>query len=240
MYYKSIVSAALLAASSFSAAANLEVTLTNTTKGIYFTPVLLGAHSDTVTLFALGETASSAIESIAEGGDIQEAVTALSNAAANIATGQDDALPGASDGPLAPGASFTTALVTDDENEYLSLATMLLPTNDGFVGLDRWKIPSEPGTYTVYLNAYDAGTEMNDELAANIPNAPFVSSFGTPGETVITSGGTGVTETGDENGVVHIHRGNLGDLDADAGDSDIDASVHRWLNPVATMTVTVQ
>jgi len=32
----------------------------------------------------------------------------------------------------------------------------------------------------------------------------------------------------------------LGDTDLSAGTSDLDSRVHRWLNPVAKLTVTVQ
>ena len=39
--------------------------------------------------------------------------------------------------------------------------------------------------------------------------------------------------------MVHIHRGSLGDDDITGGKSDLDNTVHRWLNPVARITVTV-
>jgi len=39
-------------------------------------------------------------------------------------------------------------------------------------------------------------------------------------------------------GFVSIHRGVIGDLDENGGPSDINAVVHRWLNPVARVTVT--
>lgn len=233
----------LLSIASFTSiaqAAELEISLTNATQGVYFTPVLIAAHSTKGELFSSGTPASDALEALAEGGSIDEATTELLNVSANIANGASDA-PGASDGPVAPGDSFTTSLTTDDTNGYLSLAGMLLPTNDGFVGLNSWKIPETKGTYVIHLNAYDAGTENNDELASSIPNTPFVTTFGNPEQSgVITSGGTGVTNTGEENGVIHIHRGNLGDLNASGGTSDIDASKHRWLNPIARLVITVK
>jgi hypothetical protein len=40
--------------------------------------------------------------------------------------------------------------------------------------------------------------------------------------------------------MVHIHRGNLGDTDITGGISDVDSRIHRWLNPVAKVTVTVK
>ena len=36
-----------------------------------------------------------------------------------------------------------------DDHPFLSMAAMMLPTNDGFIGLDSWEIPSEAGTYTL-------------------------------------------------------------------------------------------
>ncbi|MFA0070876.1 spondin domain-containing protein, partial [Vibrio breoganii] len=51
-------------------AAALEVTVTNATKGIYFTPILAAAHDANLFMFRTGETASAELESMAEGGDI--------------------------------------------------------------------------------------------------------------------------------------------------------------------------
>ncbi len=122
-------------------------------------------------------------------------------------------------------------------NSYLSLVAMLLPTNDGFVGLDGWEIPSTAGTYTVMLNAYDAGTEANDEII-NGGGAP-----GVPGIPAAPAGNGGMNATGvtssESNMLIHIHRGNLGDDDLMAGISDLDNTVHRWLNPIAKLTVVV-
>ncbi len=116
---------------------------------------------------------------------------------------------------------------------------MMLPTNDGFVGLNSWKIPTEAGTYTINLNAYDAGTEQNNELVVEGSGAP-----GTPGIPAAPggdagTGGTGIL-SGDTNTSIHIHPGSLGDDDLEAGNSDLSNTVHRWLNPVAQLTVTVK
>jgi hypothetical protein len=106
------------------------------------------------------------------------------------------------------------------------------------VGLDALQLPTQAGTYTYYLNGYDAGTEINDELitgggdpgVAGIPAAPG-------GDGGI--GGTGVT-TVESNTTVHIHRGVLGDSDPTGGKSDLDLTIHRWLNPVAAVIVEIQ
>jgi len=39
---------------------------------------------------------------------------------------------------------------------------------------------------------------------------------------------------------VHIHRGNIGDDSMTDGKSDVTNTVHRWLNPIAKVTVTVK
>ena len=124
------------------------------------------------------------------------------------------------------------------DNDRLSIVAMLLPTNDGFVGLDSWSIPEEAGTYTVYLNAYDAGSEANDEI---INGAGALGMAGIPGEPGgnAGTGATGVTAT-ESNQNVHIHRGNIGDTDTNGGISDVDSRIHRWLNPVAKVVVTVK
>ncbi|PML81941.1 spondin domain-containing protein [Enterovibrio norvegicus] len=205
------------------AAAELEITVTNATKGIYFTPLLIAAHDGSNTLFETGTAASPELQAMAEGGDISGLSSAVSNAGGDVVEN-----PAA--GPLAP-AGITTFDFDTGSQEYLSLTAMLLPTNDGFVGLNSWKIPTEAGTYTINLNGYDAGTEINDELATSIPNPPFITNLG--------ANGTGVEQT-TSNTTVHIHPGNLGDADATAGASDFDFAVHRWLNPVAVMTVVVK
>lgn len=212
-------------------AAEIDVKITNLTQGIYFTPLLITAHSDDLYLYKPGMAASTDLQKVAEGGDISGFTDTLSSTSA-------DSIANPAEGLLAPGASVETMLTTMDDNTHLSVVSMLLPTNDGFVGLDSWEIPTEVGTYTIYLNGYDAGTEANDEIingggmpgAAGIP----VDPSGNNG-----TGATGVTMS-EETQVVHIHRGNLGDDDIAGGKSDLDNKIHRWLNPVAKVTVTVK
>ena len=211
-------------------AQQVEVSVTNLTQGIYYTPFLISAHSAEMSLYTLGEAASPELQMMAEGGDISGLSMMLSN-------GNADVMENPAGGLLAPSMTTMTMLDTTDGNDRLSIVSMLLPTNDAFVGLNSWKIPTEAGTWTFTLNAYDAGTEANDEMitgggapgAAGIPVAP-----GGDGG----SNGTGVTmEEG--NMTVHIHRGSLGDDNMTGGKSDLSNTVHRWLNPVARITVTV-
>ncbi|EWH11486.1 hypothetical protein DS2_03220 [Catenovulum agarivorans DS-2] len=228
---KNAVMAAALAASAFSAqAAELDIKLYNLTHGITFTPVLVAAHDSQTMLFKVGDTASAALQKMAEGG-------AIDDLSSQVTTAGGVVVENPAQGMLGAGA-MTTAMLDTQDNMYLSLTAMLLPTNDGFVGLDSWKIPSEAGTYTVWLNAYDAGSEANDEIingggASGTPGIP-VAPNGDGG-----SGASGVRTT-EANNMVHIHPGNVGDTDNAGGMSDLDSRVHRWLNPVAKLVVTVK
>lgn len=209
----------------------IDVKVTNLTQGMYFTPLLVTAHPDTADLFSVGDSASSALQSMAEGGDISGLLTIADGVGAVSVEN-----PAA--GLLAPGTSTMISDMATGANDRLSIVSMLLPTNDGFMGLDSWKIPETAGTYTLYVNAYDAGTEANDEIVNGGGAAGVAGIPANPG----ANGGenaTGVTST-EANQMIHIHRGNIGDTDATGGISDVDSRIHRWLNPVAKVTITVK
>lgn len=213
-------------------ATDFDVTVTNLTNGVYFTPLLVAAHTPDSRLFASGAAASAGLQEMAEGGNIATLSADLSGAGAVVVEN-----PAA--GLLGPGESTTTNLNTDNatENNYLSVVAMLLPTNDGFLGLNAIEIPSEPGTYTYNVNAYDAGTEANDEIRGG--GAPGEAGFPAPGPVDASSGMNGTGVQAEVEGFVHIHRNVLGDTDVAGGVSDIDSTRHRWLNPVARVRVTV-
>ncbi|MCG7536518.1 spondin domain-containing protein [Pseudoalteromonas sp. OOF1S-7] len=222
----------ILFASGAASAASLDVKVTNLTQGIYFTPLLVTAHTSDAMLFQAGEQASDALTAMAEGGSLAGLSEILTGINANT-------MENPAGGLLAPVTSTMTSLETDAGNDRLSIVAMMLPTNDGFVGLNSWPIPTTPGTYHIYLNAYDAGTEANNELIVEGSGAP--GTPGIPASPGVAPGtqGMGVTEM-EENTNVHIHRGNLGDDEATGGKSDLHNTVHRWLNPVAKVTVTVK
>ena len=224
MLNKHIIAASLFGLfSAASQAQDLDITFTNLTQGIAFTPIVAAAHDSNGYIFHSTTAATVQLEALAEGGDISGVVTLLEDASANILQNPAGGLL------LAGKSSDEVSLSTSDTNTYLSVAAMMLPTNDGFIGLDSWAIPTEAGTYTVYLNAYDAGTEANDEIIGSIPNPIEVAN----------TGATGVT-TEVSNTTVHVHPGVIGDNDATGGISDFDSSKHRWLNPVAKLTVIVK
>jgi len=215
-----------------AAAAEFSVTVKNLTHGTWFTPLLITAHDRSTDLFETGHPASEALQAMAEGGDISGLLAYADGRGA-------DSVANPAGGLLAPGAVVHDVFFDTDRNRnrYLSIVAMLLPTNDGFVGLDSLRIPIIPGTYTYYLNGYDAGTEVNDEI---------ITGGGAPGEPGIPAdpggfagtGGTGATDI-EANKKVHIHPSVVGDTDLEGGISDLDVGIHRWQNPVAEMIIEV-
>lgn len=200
--------------------AEITVKVINSTRGISFTPILVAAHKSDDALFTLGLIASESLKAMAQEGNLTKLKEDLEKEDANIKTDIHTGLLGA-------GESNSTELTTDTANTNLSIVAMMLPTNDGFIALNNWKIPTTKGTYTVNINAYDSGTEANDELNTSIPG-PATNGIG----------GTGILGVKVE-GFVHIHRGAIGDNNLTGGKSDLTFA-NRWLNPVARAIITVK
>lgn len=221
-------------------AGDLTVTVTNLTRATWFTPLLVSAHPASFKSFTEGMPASVEIQSIAEAGDT---------------TGMQALLPAGSskvfnpnNGPLKPGSSTTTVVFTGGagtSNTQLTILAMMVPTNDGFIGLNAIDIPTTPGVYTYEVSAYDAGTEANDEKKAaaggiNQPGMifpPFLNDATGSLSATINPNATGFTNATKE-GFVSIHRGIIGS--APGGPSALDNTVYRWLNPVARVVLTVK
>jgi len=226
-----LVAIALLNTASF--AKEINVKILNLTSGIYFTPLLVSAHKSEAKLFAAGTPSSLNLQKMAEGGNISGLEADLSDANANSVSNPASGL-------LAPGKSTTVSITTDAGNDYLSIVAMMLPTNDGFVALNSVKIPDAKGVYMFALNAHDAGTEANDEIV-NGGGAPDVA--GIPADPSHSGNAVASTATGissQKEGFISIHRGNIGDLNETGGASDLNAKLHRFLNPIASVIVEVK
>lgn len=278
MKFNKIALGTLLGLASVGAcyAVEIDISITNLTQGNYFTPRLVVAHTSDADLFEVGEDASSALTWVAEAGvimDSQSDASVGANFEALLGPADTDNASNTwhfFDGLVAPASTLTYSAFDTMDKPYLSLVSMLIPSNDAFVGLDSIEIPSEAGTYTYYLNAYDAGTELNDELNATrtdiqalggdalggyaLPGMagssadPIAPSLGTGGSGVAVT--VGFDEDGNAissasevvdgtDGPIHIHRNALGDTSSTGGASDLDSTVHRWLNPVAKVTIVV-
>lgn len=185
--------------------ATYEITLENRTPAQVFSPPLFVAHRPDVRLFQVGKYASEELRLIAEDGNNGPAAAAAS---ASDRVYDVEALSA----PLLPG-QHVTVHITAALGAKLSLAAMLVQTNDGFTGADRITLPSN-GTRTYNLNSYDAGTEANNELAAYVPGPPFGGTMRSPTHQPISH-----------------HPGIL-------GIGDIDPNVYGWNDPSARLTIT--
>ena len=99
---------ALIAASNANAA-DIDVKITNLTQGIYFTPLLVTAHSSDAMLYKLGEAAPPELQAMAEGGSLDGLVAIVDSIGA-------DTMANPAGGLLAPASSTMTNIMTSDGN----------------------------------------------------------------------------------------------------------------------------
>ena len=183
-----------------------EVTVTNLTPGQIFSPVFAYTHKGKEVLFTSGEPASSELAALAQDADTGPLEDLLSGSpdVHEIVSGT---------GVIMPGKSETLFINSSRGARHLSMASMLVTSNDAFLAVNRLKLPRGASTFTV--PAYDAGSENNDESCDYIPGPPC---------------GKHATSDIEGEGFVHIHSGIHG-----AG--DLDAALYDWRNPVAKISI---
>lgn len=186
-----------------------DVTITNVTRGQSFTPVLVATHGDGVRLYRLGEPANPALTTLAESGATQPLADML-RAMPQVSRITTTA------GLLGPGKSVTVRIAAGDNADRLSMAAMLVPTNDGFFALNGVDLPKGKEPSVNFSPIFDAGSEPNDELCANIPGP--------------ACGGAGDSPDASGEGYVHVHAGIH-------GIGDLEAAKYDWRNPGAMIVV---
>ena len=183
------------------------VTQGDADSSVFFSPVWVGFHNGTFNPFDEGQAASEAIERVAEdaiftpAGDFSETI---STEFGDSGAGSSAGVIFGPDGPFTQGSLGVSGFDVDEtQGIYLTYASMILPSNDAFIG------NNDPFAIEVFDNAgnflgpdftvtgarvWDAGTEDNDEIPEN------------------TAGlGQEVPNTGTaENGTVQLHPGFLG------------------------------
>jgi len=208
-----------------SAVRTYQVTIDNLTGGQPLTPPLVATHQRAADLFDVGSSASTGIREIAENGNLAPLKTILegSDHVSSVVVAVAGTPP-----PVMPGAGVTFTIQAEPGARFLSFASMLICTNDGFTGLDSVRLPSQVGdSFNRDLNAYDAGTEMNTEdFADMVPPCPALT--GVPS----TDPGSGTSDpTIAENDVIRMHSGVV-------GIADLQPGVHGFSSPVGQITVT--
>lgn len=212
----------ILTSAAFADTGTYKVTITNITKGIpavdgeadlskgiQFTPVLAASHTNEIAYFSVGQAALPQLADLAEGGATGPLRTVLESLP-ELVTDIDE-----SAGLLLPGAYTELELTADSKSDYLSFASMLLPTNDTFVAVNSVAFPKK-GSATYYARAYDAGSEYNDELCDNIPGP--------------RCGGAGGSPDMDGEGYVYPSAGIH-------GEGELSVKDHDWNDPVAKVVI---
>jgi len=202
-----------------------KITITNLTAGQPITPPVLVTHTNRTGIFAVGEVASNGIRQIAENGNLAPLLDALNMdyQVHEVVAGMAPLVPANSPGAVDFGSSETYTITAHGRARYLSFASMLICTNDGFTGVDSIRLPNYKKT--VYSAAYDARTEINTENFADIV-PPCQGLIG-------VSGDPGTGESNDlllEGGFVIPHAGIH-------GGGDLLPDVHNWSDPVTKIEI---
>ena len=197
----------------------IVVTNSSATGGTFLTPMWFGFHDNNFDLFNRGEEASPGLEAIAEDGNFAliapELAAADADAQGGIITGEA--------GPIAAGEQTSIIINVDAaSNSYLSLAAMLLPSNDAFVGTgNALEVFDDDGNFKGprsiafdASNTYDAGTEVNTEK-----DAAFINQ---------TAPNTGL----DENSVITLHPGFNGSFGNPDGEQIILGGTNAFGAPI--------
>lgn len=185
---------------------NLEITVENLSpaEGTLISPVWLGFHDGNFDLFDLDASASTAIERIAEDGNTEQLVADFDNASAGLIQEVINS-PSEPTPDFLPGDVVSSTITIDSSiptNQYLSYASMVLPSNDALIGNDnptQHRIFDEAGNFipTSFVipgsDVLDAGVEVNDEDRFTTPGVgsdplnDFQPNTGTDENSVITA-----------------------------------------------------
>ena len=173
--FLTLATAGVLGVVAAATADDITVTIENTQAdgGFAFTPFWLGFHDGSFNMFNSGEMAGNfmGVEALAELGDTTPISDRFANQApAGVQTTlvQPDAAP-----VFTPGESASASFSLDAvDNRYFNYGSMVVPTNDLFVGngnaLELFDDNGDfVGPLTIELygsNVYDAGTEVNNIL----------------------------------------------------------------------------
>jgi len=198
-----------------------RVTIANLTGGQPFSPGVVVTHGPRFRLLRPRRPVEIGLRLIAENGDPSTAAMHLAGAR-GVGTVETTPRPVGCDGCPGPfGPALTLTVTAGRGVKYLSMALMLICTNDGLAGLDRVRLPRR-GAVTYYARAYDTGTEANLETWDTL-----VDPCGGIGPVAGPQDGTNVRVA--TRGVLHRHEGirGVGDL----------TKVHAWKGPVARVTI---
>ena len=183
-------------------------------------------HAKDAGFFTVGEMASEEFQQLAENGNAVPLVEMLKEkkGIVEIVQGETPLVPANDPGETGLSHTETFEISTSGNQRYLSYASMLVCTNDGFAGIDSVKLPIKK--LTLYGMAYDARTEMNTENFADMV-PPCQGAIG------VSSDDDGTAQTNPaiaEDGVIIPHAGIV-------GDEDLQERIHEWGSSVVKIDI---
>lgn len=195
--------------------ATYEITITNVTNAQPLSPPALVIHEAGYPAWSVGTAASSGLENLAESGSPEEFISEKQSYAITSASG---------DGVVIPGANIRINLDASwNESLQITIATMLVNTNDAFTGTTGLTIGQlEVGESISRLTPiYDAGTEENTETSATVPGP--------------AAGGEGYNSERETRNLVTMHSGVVTQDDGLASSALTEA--HRFDNGAMTIRI---
>lgn len=187
-----------------------QVDVKNLTNAQPLSPIALAFH-DEGTLWQVGSMASDALELLAESGDNTDFLAQSELTYSQSGTGL-----------IMPGMSESVTVTFEGEMpELLTLATMLVNTNDAFTGISAVDLTDlmEGESISLQTRSYDAGTEANSELASTVPGIS----------------GEGYNSERDDVDFVSMHAGVVSSDDGLTLSGLTEA--HRFDNPTTMITI---
>lgn len=206
-----------------------RVTLVDIAPGQPLSPPVAATHQRGTHLFSVGKSASDQLAAVAQDGNPQPLVTALTgnpNVTRTINVGHPLTPQGRTVGTFTDSVTFT---ITAHPGDRFSLASMLICTNDGFVGLDGVRLPAKSRSYL--LDAYDAGREQNTQMSADIPDpCSLVGPMHLAGD---PNGNRDTEVASNPREPIHRHPGIK-----DVPGGQLTPATHGWTDPVAVVVIT--
>ncbi|NRB37431.1 MAG: hypothetical protein HRU20_03055 [Pseudomonadales bacterium] len=193
-----------------------QLTFKNLSYNQPLSPLAVIVDTEKTAYWAVGDTASTALEQLAESGDNTEllAMAEMDSLYVESATGL-----------LLPATSQTITVSYDsaDVVAFMTIATMLVNSNDAFTGVQAVDLSmlAVGEKHKITLMTYDAGTEANSELSGTIPGP--------------ADGGEGFNAARDDVDFVSMHPGVVANM-AEHPLSVLNSS-HRFDGPIAELII---
>jgi hypothetical protein len=204
-----------------------RVTLVNLTSSQPFSPPVAATHQKTIRMFQVGSLASAELAAIAQDGDEMPMFTRFATSdkvTQTVDIGRPLTRSGTTVGSFTDTATFEINAAPGDK---FSIATMLICTNDGFLGLDSVKLPKK-GAQTFFLAGYDAGAEENTEQSVDIVDpCSVLGPTPLPGD----PDGNRDSEVATVPAEVIQHHAGI------QGVGELSIAQHGWSDPVASVTI---